>query len=173
MTIWGSPNAAASLSGGASLLLSKEVWHFPEGNGVSESEWWFLPSIERKSQLLEDLFRANFNLGNIFFRNGQKSNAVRCLEQAKECARKMKDKFSESECFHCISKVSHRPLNLWSGLRSLCFILLLHVPMCCASAGSVVSGGLRRSETFSEKGSIVGFSADCGQAVCEKSLQIW
>lgn len=30
---------------------------------------------------------------------------MRCLEQAKDCARKMKDKFSESECFHCIGKV--------------------------------------------------------------------
>ena len=30
---------------------------------------------------------------------------MRCLEQAKECARKIKDKFSESECFHCIGKV--------------------------------------------------------------------
>lgn len=59
----------------------------------------------RKSELLEDLYRANFNLGNIYFRNSQKSNAVRCLEQAKECARKIKEKFSESECFHCIGKV--------------------------------------------------------------------
>lgn len=61
--------------------------------------------LQRRSQLLEDLYRANFNLGNIYFRNGEPSNAVRCLEQAKECARKMKDKFSESECFHCIGKV--------------------------------------------------------------------
>ncbi|KAF3701144.1 Tonsoku-like protein NF-kappa-B inhibitor-like protein 2 [Channa argus] len=61
--------------------------------------------IAEKSQLLEDLYRANFNLGNIYFRNGQHSNAVRCLGQAKECARKIKDKFSESECFHCIGKV--------------------------------------------------------------------
>uniref|UniRef100_A0A673CSH3 Tonsoku-like protein n=1 Tax=Sphaeramia orbicularis TaxID=375764 RepID=A0A673CSH3_9TELE len=61
--------------------------------------------IAEQSQLLEDLYRANFNLGNIYFRIGQQSNAVRCLEQAKECARKIKDKFSESECFHCIGKV--------------------------------------------------------------------
>lgn len=60
---------------------------------------------QRKGQLLEDLYRANYNLGNIYFRNGQQSNAVRCLEQAKECARKMKDKFKESECFHYIGKV--------------------------------------------------------------------
>ncbi|KAK7905043.1 hypothetical protein WMY93_017650 [Mugilogobius chulae] len=55
----------------------------------------------RRSVFIAD----NFNLGNIYFRNGQASNAVRCLEQAKECARKIKDKFSESECFHCIGKV--------------------------------------------------------------------
>ncbi|XP_008278226.1 tonsoku-like protein [Stegastes partitus] len=54
--------------------------------------------IAERSQLLEDLYRANFNLGNIYFRNGQHSNAVRCLEQAKECAKKIKEKFSESEC---------------------------------------------------------------------------
>uniref|UniRef100_A0A1A8RH70 NF-kappa-B inhibitor-like protein 2 n=1 Tax=Nothobranchius rachovii TaxID=451742 RepID=A0A1A8RH70_9TELE len=52
--------------------------------------------IAERSQLLEDLYRANFNLGNIYFRNGQHSNSVRCLEQAKECSRKMKDKFAES-----------------------------------------------------------------------------
>ncbi|CAB1334938.1 unnamed protein product [Coregonus sp. 'balchen'] len=63
-----------------------------------------LPCLYRKNQLLEDLYRANFNLGNIYFRNGHHSNAMRSLEQAKECARKIKDKFSESECFHSIGK---------------------------------------------------------------------
>uniref|UniRef100_A0A673LVU1 Uncharacterized protein n=1 Tax=Sinocyclocheilus rhinocerous TaxID=307959 RepID=A0A673LVU1_9TELE len=60
----------------------------------------------RKNNLLEDLYRVNFNLGSIHFRNGQHSRAMRCFEQAKECACKMKDKFSESECvliFWCIS----------------------------------------------------------------------
>lgn len=113
MIIWGSPNSAASLSGVASLLQSKEVWSFPEAKRVSDGQFWFLCSFLRKSQLLEDLYRANFNLGNIYFRNSQKSNAVRCLEQAKECARKMKDKFGESECFHCIGKVSHHFLHLY------------------------------------------------------------
>lgn len=75
--------------------------------------------IAEKSQLLEDLYRANFNLGNIFFRNGQASNAVRCLEQAKECARKMKDKFSESECFHCIGKVQLTLGDFVAARRSL------------------------------------------------------
>uniref|UniRef100_A0A669D2K6 Tonsoku-like protein n=1 Tax=Oreochromis niloticus TaxID=8128 RepID=A0A669D2K6_ORENI len=71
------------------------------------------------SQLLEDLYRANFNLGNIYFRNGQHSNSVRCLEQAKECARKIKDKFSESECFHCIGKVRLSLGDFVAARRSL------------------------------------------------------
>uniref|UniRef100_UPI0037E8D1BE tonsoku-like protein n=1 Tax=Semicossyphus pulcher TaxID=241346 RepID=UPI0037E8D1BE len=75
--------------------------------------------IAEKSQLLEDLYRANFNLGNIYFRHGQKSNAVRCLGQAKECARKIKDKFSESECFHCIGKVQLSLGDFVAARRSL------------------------------------------------------
>ncbi|XP_051503112.1 tonsoku-like protein [Myxocyprinus asiaticus] len=61
--------------------------------------------IAEKNNLLEDLYRANFNLGSIHFRNGQHSRAMRCFEQSKECARKMKEKFSESECFHSIGKI--------------------------------------------------------------------
>nr|XP_033497866.1 tonsoku-like protein [Epinephelus lanceolatus] len=81
--------------------------------------------IAEKSQLLEDLYRANFNLGNIYFRHGQQSNAVRCLEQAKECARKIKDKFSESECFHCIGKVQLTLGDFVAARRSLKKALLL------------------------------------------------
>uniref|UniRef100_A0A665WJR5 Tonsoku-like protein n=1 Tax=Echeneis naucrates TaxID=173247 RepID=A0A665WJR5_ECHNA len=81
--------------------------------------------IAEKSQLLEDLYRANFNLGNIYFRNGQHSNAVRSLEQAKECARKIKDKFSESECFHCIGKVQLSLGDFVAARRSLKKALLL------------------------------------------------
>ncbi|XP_047467921.1 tonsoku-like protein [Mugil cephalus] len=81
--------------------------------------------IAEKSQLLEDLYRANFNLGNICFRNGQQSNAIRCLEQAKECARKIKDKFSESECFHCIGKVQLSLGDFVAARRSLKKALLL------------------------------------------------
>ncbi|XP_062863876.1 tonsoku-like protein isoform X2 [Trichomycterus rosablanca] len=61
--------------------------------------------ISEKNNLLEDLYRANFNLGSIHFRNGQYSLAIRCFEKSKECARKMNDKFSESECFYIIGKV--------------------------------------------------------------------
>ena len=69
-------------------------------------ECYFLSN--RKHQLLEDVYRANLNLGHICFRRSQHSGAVRCLEQARECARKMKDKFSESECCHWIGKVRTR-----------------------------------------------------------------
>ncbi|XP_034015385.1 tonsoku-like protein isoform X2 [Thalassophryne amazonica] len=81
--------------------------------------------IAEKSQLLEDLFRANFHLGDMCFRNGQHSNAMRCLEQAKECARKMKDKFSESECFYWIGKVKLSLGDFVAARRSFKKALLL------------------------------------------------
>uniref|UniRef100_A0A8C4T122 Tonsoku-like protein n=1 Tax=Erpetoichthys calabaricus TaxID=27687 RepID=A0A8C4T122_ERPCA len=61
--------------------------------------------IAERNQLHEDLYRAMFNLGSIHFREGLHSNAVRCLEKAKDCAHKMQEKFSESECHHSIGKV--------------------------------------------------------------------
>ncbi|XP_026085940.1 tonsoku-like protein isoform X1 [Carassius auratus] len=75
--------------------------------------------IAEKNHLLEDLYRANFNLGSIHFRNGQYSRAMRCFEQSKECARKMKDKFSESECFHSIGKILLHLGDFAAARRSL------------------------------------------------------
>uniref|UniRef100_A0A674BZ54 Tonsoku-like protein n=1 Tax=Salmo trutta TaxID=8032 RepID=A0A674BZ54_SALTR len=75
--------------------------------------------IAEKNQLLEDLYRANVNLGNIYFRNGHHSNALRSLEQAKECARKIKDQFSESECFYSIGKVQLSLGDFVAARRSL------------------------------------------------------
>ncbi|XP_051724772.1 tonsoku-like protein isoform X4 [Ctenopharyngodon idella] len=75
--------------------------------------------IAEKNILLEDLYRANFNLGSIHFRNGQHSRAMRCFEQSKECARKMKDKFSESECFHSIGKILLHLGDFAAARRSL------------------------------------------------------
>uniref|UniRef100_A0A671PDA0 Tonsoku-like protein n=1 Tax=Sinocyclocheilus anshuiensis TaxID=1608454 RepID=A0A671PDA0_9TELE len=75
--------------------------------------------IAEKNNLLEDLYRANFNLGSIHFRNGQHSRAMRCFEQSKECARKMKDKFSESECFHSIGKILLHLGDFAAARRSL------------------------------------------------------
>lgn len=60
----------------------------------------------------EDLYRANFNLGSIHFRNGQYSLAIRCFEKSKESARKRNDKFSESECFYIIGKVRDKSLAI-------------------------------------------------------------
>ncbi|TRY91787.1 hypothetical protein DNTS_021911 [Danionella cerebrum] len=72
-----------------------------------------------KNNLLEDLYRANFLLGSIHFRNGQHSRAMRCFEQSKESARKMKDKFSESECFHSIGKILLHLGDFSAARRSL------------------------------------------------------
>uniref|UniRef100_A0A8C5CVL3 Tonsoku-like protein n=1 Tax=Gadus morhua TaxID=8049 RepID=A0A8C5CVL3_GADMO len=81
--------------------------------------------IAEKHQLLEDVYRANLNLGHICFRRSQHSGAVRCLEQARECARKMKDKFSESECCHWIGKVQLSLGDFAAARRSLKKALLL------------------------------------------------
>ncbi|TSO25206.1 Tonsoku-like protein [Bagarius yarrelli] len=75
--------------------------------------------ISEKNNLLEDLYRGNFNLGSIHFRNGQHSLAMRCFEKSKECARKMSDKFSESECFYAIGKVLLNLGDLLAARRSL------------------------------------------------------
>ncbi|KAI1895045.1 hypothetical protein AGOR_G00102230 [Albula goreensis] len=75
--------------------------------------------IAEKNQLLEDLYRAKFNLGRIHFRNGAHSSAVRCLEQAKDCARKIKDKPGESECFHSIGQVLLTLGDFLAARRSL------------------------------------------------------
>ncbi|XP_076834924.1 tonsoku-like protein [Brachyhypopomus gauderio] len=75
--------------------------------------------ISEKNNLLEDLYRANFNLGSIHFRNGQSSLAIRCFEKSKECARKTNDKFSESECFYSIGKVLLSVGDFVAARRSL------------------------------------------------------
>ncbi|XP_069771242.1 tonsoku-like protein [Narcine bancroftii] len=61
--------------------------------------------IAEQNKLYEDLYRANYNLGCIHFRLGEHTRAVRGFEAAKECARKMKEKFMESECFSNIGQV--------------------------------------------------------------------
>ncbi|XP_043998381.1 tonsoku-like protein isoform X1 [Gambusia affinis] len=123
--------------------------------------------IAEKSQLLEDLYRANFNLGNIYFRNGEPSSAVRCLEQAKDCARKMKDKFSESECFHCIGKVQLSLGDFVAARRSLKKALLLGSQqladkMAVKKAFKYADKGCRLEEELSED---QGSRPDSHQAV--------
>lgn len=75
--------------------------------------------IAEKNNFLEDLQRANSLMGRIHFRNGQHSRAMRCLEQAKECARKMKDKFGESECFYSIGEIQLSLGDFVAARRSL------------------------------------------------------
>ncbi|XP_042318986.1 tonsoku-like protein isoform X3 [Sceloporus undulatus] len=61
--------------------------------------------ISEQTQLFEDLYRAYYNLGNIHLREGEHSKAMRCLERARECACKMKEKYMESECCAGIAQV--------------------------------------------------------------------
>lgn len=62
-------------------------------------------SPHRQNHLYEDLFRARYNLGAIHWRRGQHSQAMRCLEGARECARVLKQGFLESECCLLLSQV--------------------------------------------------------------------
>ncbi|KAH0617352.1 hypothetical protein JD844_015410 [Phrynosoma platyrhinos] len=71
----------------------------------------------QQTQLFEDLYRAYYNLGNIHLREGQHSKAMRCLERARECACKMKEKYMESECCAGIAQVTpHISLGFWPVL---------------------------------------------------------
>ena len=74
---------------------------------VSGNAGWFapLPPPSSQAQLHEDLYRAYFNLGTIHLREGEHSKAMRCLERARECACKMKEKYMESECCTGIAQV--------------------------------------------------------------------
>lgn len=59
----------------------------------------------RQNRLYEDLFRARYNLGAIHWRRGQHSQAMRCLEGARECARALRKELMESDCCVLISQV--------------------------------------------------------------------
>lgn len=59
----------------------------------------------RQNHLYEDLFRARYNLGAIHWRRGQHSQAMRCLEGARKCARTLKQGSMESECCLLLSEV--------------------------------------------------------------------
>uniref|UniRef100_H0WNY2 Tonsoku-like protein n=2 Tax=Otolemur garnettii TaxID=30611 RepID=H0WNY2_OTOGA len=61
--------------------------------------------LAEQNHLYEDLFRARYNLGTIHWRGGQHSQAMRCLEGARECAHAMRQRFLESECCVAISQV--------------------------------------------------------------------
>lgn len=79
-------------------------------------DWLGVPTLSarhacahRQNHLYEDLFRARYNLGTIHWRGGQHSQAMRCLEGARECARVMKKRFMESECCVVVSQVPAAP----------------------------------------------------------------
>ncbi|XP_075405211.1 tonsoku-like protein [Tenrec ecaudatus] len=61
--------------------------------------------LSEQNHLYEDLFRARYNLGTIHWRRGQHSQAMRCLEGARECAHALKRAFMESECCLAISQI--------------------------------------------------------------------
>nr|XP_016801800.2 tonsoku-like protein isoform X1 [Pan troglodytes] len=61
--------------------------------------------LAEQNHLYEDLFRARYNLGTIHWRAGQHSQAMRCLEGARECAHTMRKRFMESECCVAIAQV--------------------------------------------------------------------
>ncbi|XP_063306973.1 tonsoku-like protein [Pelobates fuscus] len=75
--------------------------------------------IAEHSQLHEDLYRANSTLGSIHLRNGEHTKAIRYLEAAKECARRMKDKHMESDSYCSIGQVLLCLGDLTAGKRAL------------------------------------------------------
>ncbi|XP_057592710.1 tonsoku-like protein isoform X2 [Hippopotamus amphibius kiboko] len=61
--------------------------------------------LAEQNHLYEDLFRARYNLGAIHWRQGQHSQAMRCLEGARECAHALKQGSMESECCLLLAQV--------------------------------------------------------------------
>uniref|UniRef100_A0A8I3NHN2 Tonsoku-like protein n=2 Tax=Canis lupus familiaris TaxID=9615 RepID=A0A8I3NHN2_CANLF len=61
--------------------------------------------LAEQNHLHEDLFRARYNLGAIHWRKGQHSQAMRCLEGARECARVLRKELMESECCVLVSQI--------------------------------------------------------------------
>ncbi|XP_063087349.1 tonsoku-like protein isoform X4 [Cavia porcellus] len=77
--------------------------------------------LAEHNHLYEDLYRARYNLGTIHWRAGQHSQAMRCLEGARECARAMKKRFMESECCVVVSQCWQWSScsNSWRKLRAV------------------------------------------------------
>eukprot|EP00058_Branchiostoma_floridae_P019181 XP_002604670.1 hypothetical protein BRAFLDRAFT_94832 [Branchiostoma floridae] len=72
--------------------------------------------ICEKHKLLEDLYRAHYTLGDIYQRRGYPAQALRSIEAALQCAKKMKDKFIESECLASTAQI-HLHLGDWSAAK--------------------------------------------------------
>ncbi|KAM5280683.1 tonsoku-like protein [Ctenodactylus gundi] len=75
--------------------------------------------LAEQNHLYEDLFRARYNLGIIHWHAGQHSQAMRCLEGARECARAMKKRFMESECCVVVSDVLQEIGDYLAAKRAL------------------------------------------------------
>ncbi|XP_069812971.1 tonsoku-like protein isoform X1 [Dendropsophus ebraccatus] len=75
--------------------------------------------IAERTQLHEDLYRANSNLASINLRSGEHSKAIRCWEAARECAHRMRDRSMESECYCSIGQTLLSLGDLTAGKRSL------------------------------------------------------
>ncbi|XP_037384389.1 tonsoku-like protein isoform X2 [Talpa occidentalis] len=61
--------------------------------------------LAEQNHLYEDLFRARYNLGALHWRGGRPSQALRCLEGARECARAMRRAGMESDCCLLLAQV--------------------------------------------------------------------
>ncbi|XP_049621606.1 tonsoku-like protein [Suncus etruscus] len=61
--------------------------------------------LAEQNHLYEDLFRARYNLGAMHWRRGQHSQAMRCLEGARECSRVLRKGCMESDCCLLLSQV--------------------------------------------------------------------
>ena len=61
--------------------------------------------VAQRERLHDDLFRAHYNLGHVHLRAGEHSQALRCLERARDCARAMAEGEMESDCLSSTAQV--------------------------------------------------------------------
>ncbi|XP_026547939.1 tonsoku-like protein, partial [Notechis scutatus] len=134
--------------------------------------------ISEQAHLSEDLFRAYFNLGNIHLREKEHSQAMRCLERARECACKMKEKYMESECYASIAQVLLGLGDFVAAKRSLkkAYRLGSWQPQQRDSVGrnlryatkvSRLQEALEEAEATSDLGAALGLSEQLGDLFCK------
>ncbi|XP_032079155.1 tonsoku-like protein [Thamnophis elegans] len=134
--------------------------------------------ISEQAHLSEDLFRAYFNLGNIHLREKEHSQAMRCLERARECACKMKEKYMESECYTSIAQVLLGLGDFVAAKRSLrkAYRLGSSQPqqrdsvarnLRYATKVSRLQEALEEAEAASDLGAALGLSEQLGDLFCK------
>uniref|UniRef100_A0A670ZBX9 Tonsoku-like protein n=1 Tax=Pseudonaja textilis TaxID=8673 RepID=A0A670ZBX9_PSETE len=132
--------------------------------------------ISEQAHLSEDLFRAYFNLGNIHLREKEHSQAMRCLERARECAGKMKEKYMESECYASIAQVLLGLGDFVAAKRSLkkAYRLGSWQPQQRDSIGrnlptkvSRLQEALEEAEATGDLGAALGLSEQLGDLFCK------